>query len=278
MGRLPFAVERDASLVRVPIEIELGGRGGDVVEIALGIVVVQRKVQGATAVVGYVLVLPGFEAVSRDGNVEELVRRMAPRVAKRLRSWTASQVLNADEPSDSRLEAIVVDVEEGFGHEERSEPAGETGGILEERGVDLTSRADARFDGRDELVARVLETLSASDRSSVLLVGPQDVGKTALVHEVARRIATGAAPPALADRRVWRVSANELIAGAQYTGMWQDRVQRLIDQARRFSDPKQLTPFVGEAATVKPSDKPEQRARENLVHVLMNHNDFVTIR
>jgi ATP-dependent Clp protease ATP-binding subunit ClpA len=233
VDRLPFAVEPEASLVRVPIEIELGGRGGDVVEIALGIVGVQRKVQGTTAVVGYVPVLPEFEAVSRDGNVEELVRRMAPRVAKRLRSWTASQVLNADEPSDSRLEAIVVDVEEGFGHEERSEPAGETGGILEERGVDLTSRADARFDGRDELVARVLEALAASDRSSVLLVGPTDVGKTALVHEVARRIATGAAPPALADRRVWRVSANELIAGAQYTGMWQDRVQRLIDQARR---------------------------------------------
>ena len=27
-----------------------------------------------------------------------------------------------------------------------------------------------------------------------------------------------------------------------------------------------------------PSADPNQRARENLVHVLINHNDFVTIR
>jgi hypothetical protein len=34
----------------------------------------------------------------------------------------------------------------------------------------------------------------------------------------------------------------------------------------------------GDAASVKPSADAAQRARENLVHVLFNHNDFVTIR
>jgi hypothetical protein len=41
----------------------------------------------------------------------------------------------------------------------------------------------------------------------------------------------------------------------------------------------QLTAFsTGPAALVKPSGDPEQRARESFVHVLLNHNDFVTIR
>jgi hypothetical protein len=50
-------------------------------------------------------------------------------------------------------------------------------------------------------------------------------------------------------------------------------------QAQRFTDPKSLTQFTtGAASSVPPSPDPHQRARENLVHVLLNHNDFLTIR
>ncbi len=53
----------------------------------------------------------------------------------------------------------------------------------------------------------------------------------------------------------------------------------LTDQALKFAAADKLTPFAaGPAAAVKPSADPHQRARENLVHVLFNHNDFVTIR
>jgi hypothetical protein len=53
----------------------------------------------------------------------------------------------------------------------------------------------------------------------------------------------------------------------------------LDDQAERFANPGRLTPFPGAApATVRPAADPLLRAREHLVHVLLNHNDFVTIR
>jgi len=53
----------------------------------------------------------------------------------------------------------------------------------------------------------------------------------------------------------------------------------LTDQARRFADPRLLTQFTtGAAGNVPASADIHQRARENLVHVLLNHNDFVTIR
>ncbi len=53
----------------------------------------------------------------------------------------------------------------------------------------------------------------------------------------------------------------------------------LASQAARLADPGTLTPFhEGPACPVAPSPDPRQRARENLVHVLINHNDFVTIR
>jgi hypothetical protein len=53
----------------------------------------------------------------------------------------------------------------------------------------------------------------------------------------------------------------------------------LADQAQRFADPKSLTQFTtGAPSSVAASADPHQRARENLVHVLLNHNDFLTIR
>jgi hypothetical protein len=53
----------------------------------------------------------------------------------------------------------------------------------------------------------------------------------------------------------------------------------LADQTTKLADAKSLTPFsAGPAASVPPSSDPAQRARENLVHVLLNHNDFVTVR
>ena len=53
----------------------------------------------------------------------------------------------------------------------------------------------------------------------------------------------------------------------------------LDDQATVLRDASQLTTFLGgEPSQVKPSDDPRQRARENLIHVLFNHNDFITVR
>jgi len=55
--------------------------------------------------------------------------------------------------------------------------------------------------------------------------------------------------------------------------------QFLTTQAATFFDTSKLTTFVGGAApVVKPATDPQQRARENLIQVLMNHNDFVTVR
>jgi hypothetical protein len=53
----------------------------------------------------------------------------------------------------------------------------------------------------------------------------------------------------------------------------------LAAQTQRFSDPKSLTTFnAGVDTHVPPATIPHLRARENLVHVLLNHNDFVTVR
>jgi hypothetical protein len=53
----------------------------------------------------------------------------------------------------------------------------------------------------------------------------------------------------------------------------------LTSQKTLLSSGVKLTPFGGGApAKVEPSADPAQRAREDLVQVLFNHNDFVMIR
>ena len=53
----------------------------------------------------------------------------------------------------------------------------------------------------------------------------------------------------------------------------------LTKQSDTLSDTSDLNTFIGgTAAKITPSTDPHQRARENLVQVLMNHNDFVTVR
>jgi hypothetical protein len=56
-------------------------------------------------------------------------------------------------------------------------------------------------------------------------------------------------------------------------------VQFLSEQTALLTSGKKLTASEGAPASpVHPAADPVQRARENLVHVLMNHHDFVTIR
>jgi Protein of unknown function (DUF1553) len=53
----------------------------------------------------------------------------------------------------------------------------------------------------------------------------------------------------------------------------------LTEQATLLSNPAALSAYAAsEQASIPPAADPHQRARENLVHVLLNHNDFVTIR
>jgi hypothetical protein len=52
-----------------------------------------------------------------------------------------------------------------------------------------------------------------------------------------------------------------------------------VEQAGRLANPGLLTPFAGATkAEIAPAADAALRARENLVHVLLNHNDFLTVR
>ncbi len=174
--------------------------------------------------------VPDFEIAVTD---RDQVRPSAEAgLREELAHWGVSAILSCDLVGRVWLEELEVPFPPASDMEESTDDSFE----LEGAGDDLTLLAAedrlGRFDRRDDLLERIVAVLASPGRSSVILVGPPDVGKSALVHELASRVASGRIPPALQGRPLWRLSANELIAGARFTGMWQDRARLLVARGR----------------------------------------------
>ncbi len=83
-----------------------------------------------------------------------------------------------------------------------------------------------------------------------------------------------------ADNPAFVTAAFETVLGRAPTAAERDRCERFLrEQTELFRNPTKLTPFPASAENVPPpSADPGRRARECLIQVLFNHNDFVTIR
>lgn len=88
--------------------------------------------------------------------------------------------------------------------------------------------------GRGSEIATLEALLRSDDRKSVLLVGEERVGKTAVLHGWlrARRAAGHVAGGGRA--LVYATSGAQLVAGMSGFGQWQERLRRVLDAAERL--------------------------------------------
>ena len=108
--------------------------------------------------------------------------------------------------------------------------------LLEQCTVDIAARfaADTPVVGRSEELAQLLSILCRRHKNNPALVGEPGVGKTAIVNELARRLAAGQSPPQLAGKRIYRLELPGLIAGTKYRGEFEERVRDLLVELRRI--------------------------------------------
>ncbi len=108
---------------------------------------------------------------------------------------------------------------------------------LRASGVNMTAQSKegqlGRAYRREETVNEVLQILSGDNRNSLILVGDSGVGKTAIVHEVARRIQRKECPEVLQDRQLWSVTGASLLAGMSFIGQWQEKLTNLVHEVRK---------------------------------------------
>jgi len=152
--------------------------------------------------------------------------------------------------SHTRLRgAVVRGVDTASG--EAREPGSSTP-TLDEHSRDLTEMArEGKLDpviGRAEEVETTIEILSRRTKNNPVLIGDPGVGKTAIVEGLAQRIVNDEVPETLSGKRVLQLDLAGLVAGTQYRGQFEERLKKVIDEARENPDAQIL--FLDELHTV----------------------------
>ncbi|MSQ24667.1 MAG: AAA family ATPase [Dehalococcoidia bacterium] len=86
--------------------------------------------------------------------------------------------------------------------------------------------------GRDAEIHRLMQVLCRRVKNNPVLLGKPGVGKTAIVHGLAQRIATGDVPAPLKRASIYSMDFGSLLAGGEFRGVVEDRLKRALDDIR----------------------------------------------
>ncbi len=135
--------------------------------------------------------------------------------------------------------------------------------VLRAFGADLTKAArQGRFDpiiGRDSEIRRVLQVFLRLTRNNPVLIGERGVGKTAIIHGLSLRIASGDMPISLLNKRIIALDLAAMITRAKSRSEFEDLLKTFLKEVATskgniilFID--QLHMIVGNASTESAMD------------------------
>ena len=146
-------------------------------------------------------------------------------------------------------EEVYREMNQGARNANRSE--GGNTPTLEQYSRDLTALAEeGKLDpvvGREQEIERIMEILSRRTKNNPCLVGGPGVGKTAIVEGLAQRIAMGAVPAPLQNRRLLTLDMASMVAGSKYRGEFEERIKRVIKEAE---ESQEVLLFIDELHTI----------------------------
>ena len=121
--------------------------------------------------------------------------------------------------------------------------------LLEQFSEDLVARAGSLEPviGRDREIDMVIGILCRKNKNNPALVGEPGVGKTAIAEGLAQRMAMGAVPPQLKDKRLISLNMANLVAGTKYRGEFEERLRDVLAEIKRTGD---VILFVDEMHTI----------------------------
>jgi ATP-dependent Clp protease ATP-binding subunit ClpC len=90
--------------------------------------------------------------------------------------------------------------------------------------------------GVDPVFDRLAGTIAEKRLPNLLFVGPRGAGKSSLVRRIARAMLEGSRGKHGRRRRLWATSADRIVAGMVYLGMWQQRCLQIIHELADSDD------------------------------------------
>lgn len=101
---------------------------------------------------------------------------------------------------------------------------------------DLTQKAAERkltpVYGREKETQRIINILLRKSKNHPLLIGEAGVGKTAIVHLLAQKIAAREILPELMSKKIFALDMGALVAGTMYRGEFEARLDDILNEAR----------------------------------------------
>ena len=121
--------------------------------------------------------------------------------------------------------------------------------LLEQFSEDLIQKAATMEPviGREQEIDTVIGILSRRNKNNPALIGEPGVGKTAIAEGLAQRMAAGAVPPQLKNKRLYSLNMANLVAGTKYRGEFEERLRDVLAEIRRSGD---VILFVDEMHTI----------------------------
>lgn len=101
--------------------------------------------------------------------------------------------------------------------------------------------------GREEEISRTIKILCRRQKNNPLFLGEPGVGKTAMAHAIAERIAADDVPEPLKDAPVYLLNMGSLVAGTKFRGEFEERIRRVLDELKK--QPKAIL-FIDELHTI----------------------------
>lgn len=123
--------------------------------------------------------------------------------------------------------------------------------LIDELGINLVEQAkNNKLDpviGREKEINRLIEILCRRTKNNPILLGEAGVGKTAIVEELASRIARGEVPVNLENKKIISLDMATLVSGTKYRGEFEERLQKIL---KEITDCGDIILFIDEIHTL----------------------------
>ena len=110
--------------------------------------------------------------------------------------------------------------------------------------------AEGKYDpviGRSKEIDRVMSILNRKTKNNPLLIGDPGTGKTAIVIGLAQRIAAGAVPAKLQNKKILVLDMASILAGTTFRGEFEERIKELM---RELENDEDAVLFIDEIHTI----------------------------
>lgn len=101
--------------------------------------------------------------------------------------------------------------------------------------------------GREEVLERTIQVLCRRMKNNPILIGEPGVGKTAIAHGLAERIANETVPDILKRHKLYALDMGAMIAGTRYRGDFEERMKAIMKELEK--EPRVIL-FIDEIHTV----------------------------